>query len=65
MKSLKFSKSFFSTKKKNAEKAQKKVDKPTKQSRIVALICMNALWKLINFENFNVEKNTVNAITLS
>ncbi len=67
-KSLKLSKSFLSTKKKKAEKAQKtmansttKVLSPMKQSRIVAEICMKALLKLINLEIFRVEVNTVKA----
>ena len=49
-KSLKFSKSFFNTKKKNEQNAQNtiknsttKVESPEKQSLIVAEICMNAL----------------------
>ena len=50
IKSRKFSKSFFRTKKKNEQKAQKtiknsttNVESPEKQSLIVAEICMKAL----------------------
>ena len=71
-KSRKFSKSFFRAKKKKAENPQntmenstKKVDNPAKHNRIVAEICMKALWKLINLENLIVEKNTVKAMAYS
>jgi hypothetical protein len=65
MKSLKFSRSFFSTKKKKEEKPQKtimnstlNVVKPLKQSFMVAMICMKAFWKLSNLLNLMVDVKT-------
>ena len=64
--SLKFSRSFLSTKKKkvlNPENtimnSTEKVESPLKQSLMVAIICMKAFWKLSSLVNLMVEVNTV------